>query len=272
MEEKEVKKKERLYTADAVASAVMCGVTLIFFLLASISEFGFLALAAGLWFGWSMNLRVKRIAMRRVFPAVIRTAVAVVLFAAALITPSIGFSTDKPWKLDFQTAYTNMYNNVKMPEELLPPGDELIRSVRAEYHQSYASTMFGKQGHFTVSYLTTVDKAKEFQQVYSQRAVASCPLQMITDPTAYRSRDVRTLLINDKEKAIEEILYSESEYNSPTPPPDGMTVQIDYNFWQGRDQNAVIYLLESSGSGEDIRTTAVIIDTQLGAVEFAQYG
>ena len=82
-----------------------------------------------------------------------------------LIPPFI-FDSHSLWKYPLQKAYINCYQNIHEPDYF----PDFSRDVVSDYEFSYAPSMIQGAGNYCVSFVTTPEKAKEYEKIYSAQA------------------------------------------------------------------------------------------------------
>jgi hypothetical protein len=120
-------------------------------------------------------------------------------------------------------------------------------------------------GHITVSFTADGDYVKQVEEQFSAQAQASFPLIACTDENAcYNAYIMR----DGRENALKNTLAN--DFVSPV--PENTNLYVDPSFNRFFSDNAVVYMLTDNRDQNHPHSSAVIVDTGTGAVEFSKYG
>jgi len=162
------------------------------------------------------------------------------------ITPPFIFGSHSLWKYPLQKAYINCYQNIHEPDYF----PDFTPDVVSDYTFSYTPSILQGAGNYCVSFVTTPEKAKEYEKLYSAQAEYSFPLTELynhsyeLDKENFKSISVAVGSLWEKS--------SLSEYAT--------------------EVNANVYILSTNADWNHPHTSAVIVDAQSGRIEFSQLG
>ena len=236
----EVKAKPAAYRTEVVICTVLMAVLFICFVLTVAFRFLVGMGIAAVWLAVSLADRRKGKQVSVSDRMKNGIVVLLLILLPNLLMSVLFIESHSLWRLPFQQGLINHYHNVKMPEDVLPSYSELKDHAESDYHFSYLASAMQGTGHFTVSFTADSGYAESLAAEFSGRCTDSFPLSD----------------------------YSDSADLASTDP----VIATDYDFWQGREDGAVVYLLDHSGNVNHPHSTAVIVDTQSGAVSFSRLG
>lgn len=232
----------RSYLPEIIISAVFTAIFAVcLFLTGAVFRFTTAFLISAAWLIMNVRARVrgKFIPLKkRISDSVVITAMLVI---PQLVVSVFAVESHSLWRLPYQNALINFYHNVKMPEDVLPPYAELKSEVKSDYRFSYLGSVMQGTGHYTVSFTADTDYAKSVAAHFEDISADTFPLDGYSEPSDLAASDEPVLA-------------------------------VDRDFWNGREQGAVVYLLSHSGNVNHPHSTAVIVNTQSGAVSFSRLG
>lgn len=151
-------------------------------------------------------------------------------FPPSVLSHSVG-------KYKLQKMYINMYRNIKSPDWL---PDDFSDDVVSDYTFSYSPTVLQGTGHYSVEFVTTLEKAKEYEEIYSKKAK----------------------YIFSRNNELNH--YEEKNKNNL---PD---YSIFSGFFWNEDSEPTVYLLYTNDNWNHPNTSAVLIEGT--KVQFSQMG
>ena len=170
--------------------------------------------------------------------------VGIALFLLSM--PPMTMSSPLLWQYPFQKKLMDMYHNVKEPD-FVP---DFRGAVKGDYYFDYLPSMLQGAGYYSVRFTADTAQAQEYERMFSARAVHTFDF----DDEAhdyygnYFSRNVQ---------------LGENDVGS-------VDVYIDREFFSSG--NARIYVIETNYNWNHPHTSAVIIDSAVGKVQFSRNG
>ncbi len=152
--------------------------------------------------------------------------------------PPLAISSNLPWQYPFQRHFIGLYNNVKEPE-CFPDFNTAEINTDLRYDFDYQAGILQGAGFYSVYFNTTPERAAEYEKEFSKEA------KYIIDGNNYSER------------------YRLSE-------TDTILVYLDWSFEV--TGNCTIYVLETNLSENHPKTTAFIVNSEKGTVQFSQLG
>lgn len=152
--------------------------------------------------------------------------------------PPLSMQSSAKWQYRFQRLYAGCYHNSKEPEWF----PDFLDDIESDYHFSYSPSVMQGTGWFTVRFQTSPERAAAYAAQFADGARYTIPVSEYGD---------RYIINAEKD----EILY----------------VQLDTAFWKD-DPDAQIYVLDAVLNWNHPHSSAVIVDTKSGKIEFSQYG
>ncbi|MBR1555788.1 MAG: hypothetical protein IJ644_10435 [Oscillospiraceae bacterium] len=163
-----------------------------------------------------------------------------------MIPPFI-FNSNQLWKYPVQKFYIDLYQNIKEPD-FFP---DFTEDVISGYDFDYMPSILQGAGHYSVAFVTTPEKAKAYQELYSRQAEYIIPLNELHD-TSYHPDD------KEEDDTIDFFISTIWEESS--------LGEFE------TEKNAEVYVLSSNGDWNHPHTSAVIIDTSSGRIQFSKLG
>jgi len=232
----------KIYSVAGVLTILILIVSILYSILIQISPY---RLAAGgvcviLWM-----LSRKKEKLTGLFEAA--ALLAAIQIGFLCITPPFIFGSHSLWKYPLQKACINFYQNIKEPDYF----PDFTPDVVSDYTFSYTPSILQGAGNYCVSFVTTPEKAKEYEKIYSEQANYIIPLSELWDHCYYpdENNDNRVISI------ATDTLWKESSYGE-------FETEI----------NAEIYILHANENWNHPHTSAVIIDSSDGRIQFSQLG
>ena len=247
---------------EAVFSGILLLAGVAGFVLTGAAKFGFAVIAVGLWLGISVNKLVKKNPSDGKKTAG-RIIVAVIITALGLSTPPINIHSENSWQLPFQKAYIGFYKNVRFPDFF--PDTKEVEEHRDFYRMEYSPSIMQGTGFVTVSFTCDKEYAAEVAERFSGRAAAEFPLLAYTDSNRYYHNYLT-------EGGTEEMLKKMEANDFVDPVPEDTNLHHDIMFDKYFSESAVVYMLDDNRNFNHPHSSAVIVDTEAGAVEFVKYG
>lgn len=241
-------KSPKLNKALTIVSLIISALlSLLFLLLFIITDHGLIRMIiCGIWFAFNLIMVLKCAEKIHVAVSIVLT----VIFVTILFFQSIfflGFSSDTPWKYNFQKLYVIFRNNYefKVAPEKLP--DDI-----SDYSMEYLPSIMQGTGHSSVRFKASQDVIKAYEEEYSAKAIYTYPLSVFQDG----SIDVEQV----SPKADIGIKDDKS-----------LLVYRDTDFWS-ESTSATVYVTSATHNWNHPHSTAVIIDSEKNMIEFAQLG
>lgn len=241
-------KSPKLNKAFTIVSLIISALlSLLFLLLFIITDHGLKRMIiSGIWFAFNLIMVLKCAEKIHVAVNIILT----VIFVTILFFQSIfflGFSSDTPWRYNFQKSYIIFRNNYefRVAPEKLP--DEMN-----DYRLDYMPSVLQGTGHSSVRFKASQDVIKAYEEEYSAKAIYTYPLSVFQDG----SIDVEQV----SPKADIGIQDDKS-----------LLVYRDTDFWS-ESTSATVYVTSATHNWNHPHSTAVIIDSEKNMIEFAQLG
>lgn len=241
-------KSPKLNKAFTIVSLIISVLlSLLFLLLFIITDHGLIRMIiSGIWFAFNLIMVLKCAEKIPVAVSIILT----VIFVTILFFQSIfflGFSSDTPWRYNFQKSYIIFRNNYefRVAPEKLP--DDI-----SDYSMEYLPSIMQGTGHSSVRFKASQDVIKAYEEEYSAKAIYTYP-------------------------------YSEFEYGHLTVDEvspkasakweDDKSLDIfsDIDFWE-ESTSATVYVISAVHNWNHPHSSAVIIDSEKNMIEFAQLG
>ena len=204
-------------------------------------------LISGIWFAFNLIMVLKCAEKIPVAVSIILT----VIFVTILFFQSIfflGFSSDTPWRYNFQKSYIIFRNNYefRVAPEKLP--DDI-----SDYSMEYLPSIMQGTGHSSVRFKASQDVIKAYEEEYSAKAIYTYPYS--------------------------EFEYGHSIYVEEVSPKASATweddksldIYSDTDFW-AESTSATVYVTSAVHNWNHPHSTAVIIDSEKNMIEFAQLG
>ena len=242
-------KKTPLFIFTHVVTVFLIFVTVIHCILVSISQYRLI------FSGVSIILLIVLRKMKKVhgfLPVAGKTILAVAdtflligMCFLYLIPPFI-FNSHSLWKYPLQKAYINCYQNIHEPDYF----PDFSRDVVSDYTFNYAPSMMQGAGNYCVSFVTTPEKAGEYEKIYSAQAEYSFPLTELH----HHSYELDSENFKSISVAVGS-LWEESSFEE-------YVAEIHTN----------VYILSTNADWNHPHTSAVIVDAQSGRIEFSQLG
>ena len=143
------------------------------------------------------------------------------------------------WRYPFQKAFHDIYTD---SPEWIPA---FSADVQSDYEFDVLPSVMQGIGHYSVRFVTTPERAAEYLEQFSAQAVCTVP-------------------------------YPENpswEIQVPGNPDKPADLHLDAQFWQnGHSDGAAVCLLRYRCSDNHPASSAVIINSRTGAVQFTRYG
>ena len=155
-------------------------------------------------------------------------------------------SSRSAWKYPMQKAYIGHFRNVKAPEEF----PETLEEVLGDYAFGYMPSIMQGTGYFSVTYRTAPERAAAYAAEYAPKARYTIPLSEY-----------------DIGYKVEDFTPREDSYDDGS-----LDVSISDIMRGGASESAQIYVLDAVLNPNHPHSTAVIVDTETGLVQFSQLG
>lgn len=203
-------------------------------------------LISGIWFVFNLIMVLKCAEKIPVAVSIILT----VIFVTILFFQSIfflGFSSDTPWRYNFQKSYIIFRNNYefRVAPEKLP--DDI-----SDYSMEYLPSIMQGTGHSSVRFKASQDVIKAYEEEYSAKAIYTYPLSVFQDGSI------------DVEQVSPKADIGMTDDKS-------LLVYRDTDFW-AESTSATVYVISATHNWNHPHSTAVIIDSEKNMIEFAQLG
>lgn len=154
--------------------------------------------------------------------------------------------THSPWKYPVQKAYIDLYQNIKEPDYF----PDFTDAVISDYTFSYMPSILQGAGHYCVSFITAPEQAQEYEKIYSGQAQYHFPMTELHGHSYELDRE------NFKSvSVIVSSLWEESSFEE-----------------YAGETHTNIYILSTNADWNHPHTSAVIVDSQSGRIEFSQLG
>lgn len=240
-------KSPKLNKAFAIVSLIISVLlSLLFLVLFIITDHGLIRMIiSGIWFAFNLIMVLKCAEKIPVAVSIVLT----VKFVTILFFQSIfflGFSSDTPWRYNFQKSYIIFRNNYefKVAPEKLP--DDI-----SDYSMEYQPSIMQGTGHSSVRFKASQDVIKAYEEEYSAKAIYTYP---------YSEFEYGHLTVDEvSPKAV-------SKYEDR-----GLDIYSDTDFW-AESTSATVYVTSATHYWNHPHSTAVIIDSEKNMIEFAQLG
>ncbi|MBQ3139275.1 MAG: hypothetical protein IJB68_07185 [Ruminococcus sp.] len=241
-------KFEKFNKAFTIINVVIAGLfTLLFLVLFILVESGLVRLViSGIWFAFNLIMVLKCAEKIHVAVNIILT----VIFVTILFFQSIfflGFSSDTPWKYNFQKSYIIFRNNYefRVAPEKLP--DDI-----SDYSMEYLPSIMQGTGHSSVRFKASQDVIKAYEEEYSAKAIYTYPLSVF---------DEGHITV---EKVSPKAAIGMTDDKS-------LFIYRDTDFW-AESTSATVYVTSATHNWNHPHSTAVIIYSEKNMIEFAQLG
>lgn len=241
-------KSPKLNKAFTIVSLIISVLlSLLFLLLFIFTDHGLIRMIiSGIWFAFNLIMVLKCAEKIHVAVNIILT----VIFVTILFFQSIfflGFSSDTPWKYNFQKLYVIFRNNYefKVAPEKLP--DDI-----SDYSMEYLPSIMQGTGHSSVRFKASQDVIKAYEEEYSAKAIYTYPLSVFQDGSI------------DVEQVSPKADIGMTDDKS-------LLVYRDTDFW-AESTSATVYITSATHNWNHPHSTAVIIDSEKNMIEFAQLG
>lgn len=240
-------KSPKLNKAFTIVSLIISAVlSVLFLVLFILTDHGLIRMViSGIWFAFNLIMVLKCAEKIPVAVSIILT----VIFVTILFFQSIfflGFSSDTPWRYNFQKSYIIFRNNYKFrvaPEKL--PDDI------SDYSMEYLPSIMQGTGHSSVCFKASQDVIKAYEEEYSAKAIYTYP---------YSEFEYGHLTVDEVSPK------AESKYEDR-----GLDIYSDTDFW-AESTSATVYITSATHNWNHPHSTAVIIDSEKNMIEFAQLG
>ncbi len=189
---------------------------------------------------------------------------AVILLIAGLtllvtfLTPA-GITSRMKWQYPFQQRYISRFRNVK-PSEYFPAR---LGEVLGDYKFEYVPSVMQGIGHYSVTYRTTPEQAAACAAEYAPKARYTIPLKEYIENGGYTVEDF-TPRENSYDDGTLDVYISEKMR--------GGSDFFDDTSSGGGSDSTQIYVLNAVLNWNHPHSTAVIVDTETGLVQFSQLG
>lgn len=187
--------------------------------------------------------------LKLTFRSVISVPIVCAVIFCLLKSPS-GFRSDLPraYRFDKQFAELKHGNSsVKWFPQKLP---EQI----SDYHLSYLPSLMQGTGHFTVRFTCSPEEAENIAETYAAKAIYTFPLQELHHGMTYQVEafSPKATVTYDNDHSLD--------------------IYWDYDFFGTDNPDAVVYVTAAVHNWNHPHSSAVIVDSKKGAVEFSQFG
>lgn len=156
------------------------------------------------------------------------------------------FSSRSLWKYPMQRAYIACFRNVKAPAEFPDKPEEVL----GDYEFEYMPSVMQGTGHYSVTYRTSPERAAAYAGEYAPKARYTIPLSEY-----------------DYGYKVEDFTPRENSYDDGS-----LDVFISEVMRGGASDSAQIYVLDAVLNWNHPHSTAVIVDTETGLVQFSRLG
>ena len=156
------------------------------------------------------------------------------------------FSSRSLWKYPMQRAYIACFRNVRAPAEFPDKPEE----VSGDYEFEYMPSVMQGTGHYSVTYRTSPERAAAYAEEDAPKAKYTVPLSEYE--VGYK---------------VEDFTPRENSYDDGT-----LDVFISEIMREGASDSAQIYVLYAALNWNHPHSTAVIVDTETGLVQFSRLG
>ena len=192
---------------------------------------------------------------RRVSPwGVIGAVLLLILFLPAPLALRSTFV----WRYPFQRAYLGLYRNIGVPDWF----PEFREDIVSDYHMDYVASVMQGTGHFSVCFMTSPERAAELEAQFAEQAIYTDSL-----PDAGANASFCKLRVPEEQyQAFSAV--SEDEWDGNTT----IYADRDFFFHGGNAADAAVYILDAKCSMNHPASSAVIISSKTGAVQFSQFG
>ncbi|MCR5121538.1 MAG: hypothetical protein K6B74_03860 [Ruminococcus sp.] len=152
------------------------------------------------------------------------------------------------WQYPIQQKYISRFHNVKAPEYFPTSLEEVL----GDYEFGYMPSIMQGTGYFSVTYKTTPERAAACAAEYAPQAKYTIPLKEYIEMGGYK---------------VEDFTPRENSCDDGT-----LDVYISGKMREGGSESAQIYVLYAVLNWNHPHSTAVIVDTETGLVQFSQLG
>ena len=242
-------KSPRLNKAFTIVSLIISALlSLLFLLLFIITDHGLIRMIiSGIWFVFNLIMLLKCAEKIHVAVNIILT----VIFVTILFFQSIfflGFSSDTPWRYNFQKLYVIFRNNYefRVAPEKLP--DDI-----SDYSMEYLPSIMQGTGHSSVRFKASHDVIKAYEEEYSAKAIYTYPYSEFEYGYSISVDEVNPKASAKWEDDKSLYIYSDSD------------------FWS-ESTSATVYVISAVHNWNHPHSSAVIIDSEKNMIEFAQLG
>ena len=159
--------------------------------------------------------------------------------------PSLIILPSKVWQYPFQKFYTGLYRNVREPDWF----PDFRNDVQSDYIFDYMPSIMQGTGYFSVCFVTSPERASEYERKFSSQAEYIVSLDEFTAASRY------------------------SVGGDSNDPWEVLDIYWNRNFWKkGEEPSAQIYVLDAVLNYNHPYSSAVIIDTESGRIQLSQLG
>lgn len=174
---------------------------------------------------------------RRWDAPIVRIIVMLLVVGFLFLMPPLTITSAGIWQYPFQRAYVRLYQNVK--EDWFP---DFFKDVESDYYFDYMPSIMQGTGHYSVEFVTSPERAAAYASRYAEEAWKVIPL------AGYSGSGARY-------------------------PDEGkITVYLNDAFWEGSSPAATIYVLDAVTDPNHPHSSAVIVDTATGKIQFSRLG
>lgn len=157
------------------------------------------------------------------------------------------------WQYQIQKPLLRVYNYVP---KWFP---DVTADVVSDFRSDHVASVMQGEGHESIRFVTTPERAAEYQRKFSEKAYYTAAL-----PETYDAH------ITLPKEDMQKIPGYNDEWDNM------LSFYCDRDFWYTNDTDgdpdAVIYFLDVHGNWNHPGSSAVIINTKTGAVELSQFG
>ena len=230
----EQKRGSGVRIAALVFTVIVVAIGITGMILISAVKFWIATLVCGL-FGFIGNATDKR---RPKSQGIQRIILMLLFLLIDFSMPPLSMQSSAKWQYPFQRLYAGCYQNSKEPEWF----PDFMQDIESDYHFSYSPSVMQGTGWFTVRFQTSPARAAEYEAEFADGARYTIPVGEYGD----------WYVINAEKDEI-------------------LSVQLDRDFWKD-NTTAQIYVLDAVLNWNHPHSSAVIVDTATGQIQFSQYG
>ncbi|MBP3310413.1 MAG: hypothetical protein J6L05_06360 [Ruminococcus sp.] len=244
-EEKDYGRHNKVLTViNTIISALF---TLLFLAILILTEQGFFRLIiSAVWLIYNIGCLIAGAKKNKNIVSILSCVIVIPMLWFMSAFP-IRLKSETQWRYNFQRQYIRFFKSYTFKHT----PDELPDEIE-DYCLDYQPSLGQGAGHSNVRFKASEEIIKAYESEYAPKAIYTYPLSSFEEGSV----------------SVEEVSpEAQTEWENDT----SLVIHRDIDFWKD-NTTAMVYVLSATHNWNHPHSTAVIIDSENGMIEFAQIG